>query len=138
MINNLWLNLPVKDVAKAREFFTAVGLTLNPQYGNGPDSASFLVGPQKTCVMLFSEAMFQSFTMTDLADARSASEMMISLGAESREEVDELAKKAAAAGGNVFAPPGEKGGWMYGCAFADLDGHRWNVLHMDMTKMPQG
>jgi predicted lactoylglutathione lyase len=138
MINNLWINLPVKDVAKARDFFTAVGLTLNPQYGNGPDSASFLVGPQKNCVMLFAEPTFRGFTQNDTADARRSTEVMISLGAESREEVDAIAKRAAAAGGDLFAPAGEKGGWMYGCAFADLDGHRWNVLYMDMSKLPQG
>ncbi|WP_256213145.1 hypothetical protein [Bacillus sp. OV322] len=28
-------------------------------------------------------------------------------------------------------------GWMYGCGFADSDGHRWNALYMDMSKMPQ-
>ena len=137
MINNLWLNLPVKDVDKAREFFVAVGLKLNSQYGNSRDSASFLIGPKETCVMLFSEATFKSFTQNETADAHRASEVLISIGAESREEVDELARKAKAAGGDLFAPPGEKGGWMYGCAFADLDGHRWNVLYMDMTKMPQ-
>jgi len=61
---------------------------------------------------------------------------LISIDAESREEVDEWAKKVTAAGGNVFAQPAENQGWMYGCAFADLDGHRWNVLYMDMSKMP--
>jgi len=138
MIDQLWLNLPVKDVAKAREFFVAVGLKLNPNYGNGPDSASFLVGPQNTCVMLFAEPTFRGFTQNETADARRATEVMISLGAQSREEVDELANKVKAAGGNLFAPPGEKDGWMYGCAFADLDGHRWNVLYMDMSKLPKG
>ena len=35
-----------------------------------------------------------------------------------------------------LASPAESQGWMYGCAFADPDGHRWNVLYMDMSKMP--
>ena len=26
-------------------------------------------------------------------------------------------------------------GWMYGCVFTDLDGHKWNILYMDMSKM---
>ena len=24
---------------------------------------------------------------------------------------------------------------MYGCGFCDLDGHRWNILYMDMSMM---
>ena len=28
-------------------------------------------------------------------------------------------------------------GWMYGSGFTDLDGHRWNLLHMDMSRLPK-
>lgn len=52
-------------------------------------------------------------------------------------EVDEIARKALDAGANLFANPGYKDGWMYGCGFADLDGHRWNILFMEMSKLPQ-
>lgn len=48
-----------------------------------------------------------------------------------------MATKAVKAGGKVFAEPGAKDGWMYGCGFSDLDGHRWNSLYMDMSKMPK-
>jgi len=138
MTKELWINLPVKDVNKAREFFTKLGFTLNPQYGNSDDSASFLVGTKKIVVMLFAEATFKSFTRHAIADTKQATEILLSIDAESREEVDELAKKAVKAGGAVFSEPAENQGWMFGCGFADLDGHRWNVLHMDMSKMPKG
>ncbi|MCE9608580.1 MAG: VOC family protein [Planctomycetia bacterium] len=138
MINQLWINLPVKDVAKAREFFVKIGFTLNPQYGNGPGSASLLVGTKSTCVMLFPEATFQSFVMNEVADPRRATEVLFSIGADSRAEVDEMAQKVAAAGGTVFAEPSAKGDWMYGCGFIDPDGHRWNMLYMDMSKIPKG
>jgi uncharacterized protein len=26
---------------------------------------------------------------------------------------------------------------MYGCGFSDPDGHRWNPLFMDMSKLPK-
>ena len=32
--------------------------------------------------------------------------------------------------------PVESQGWMYACGFEDLDGHRWVMLYMDMSKMP--
>ncbi|WP_186673870.1 VOC family protein [Sporosarcina sp. BP05] len=50
--------------------------------------------------------------------------MLISMGADPRDEVNEFALKAERAGGTVFSKPGEKDGWMYGCGFANPDGHR--------------
>ena len=66
---------------------------------------------------------------------KTSSEILISIDAENKGEVDALAKKVEEAGGTVFAPPAESQGWMYGCAFADLDGHRWNSLFMDFSKL---
>ena len=65
------------------------------------------------------------------------SEVLISFDAESREEVDETARKVFEAGGTVFSKLAEIQGWMYGFAFADLDGHRWNMVFMDFSKLPQ-
>ncbi|KAA0227500.1 extradiol dioxygenase [candidate division KSB1 bacterium] len=138
MTKELWINLPVKDVNKSREFFTKLGFTLNPHYGNSAESASFLVGTKNIVVMLFAESAFKGFTRNEIADTQKGTEVLLSIDAESRAEVDELAKKAAKAGGTVFGEPDEHQGWMYGCGFTDLDGHRWNVLHMDMSKMPKG
>ena len=85
--------------------------------------------------MLFTEAVFNTFTGNKTADAKQASEVLLSIDAESKAEVDEMAKKAESAGGTIFSKPAEHQGWMYGCGFADLDGHRWNMLYMDMSKM---
>ncbi|MFC4476702.1 VOC family protein [Flavobacterium chungangensis] len=95
-----------------------------------------VVGEGHFVVMLFEEMLFSSFSQNSITDTKLSSEVLISIDAESREEVDELAEKVKEAGGNVFAPPAESQGWMYGCGFADLDGHRWNVLFMDFSKLP--
>ena len=63
--------------------------------------------------------------------------MLISIDAETKEEVNEMATKVVNAGGNVFSKPSEIQGWMYGCAFADIDGHRWNILYMDINKLDE-
>ncbi len=86
--------------------------------------------------MLFEESMFKGFIRHEISDPVKGSEILISIDAANREEVDDLAKKAAVAGGEVFGKPSEIQGWMYGCGFTDLDGHRWNVLYMDPSKMP--
>ncbi len=137
MVKQIWLNLPVKDVAKSKEFFTKLGFSFNDNFGGGPDSACLLVGSGNFVVMLFSEQIFKSFTQHPITDTVQSSEVLISIDAESREEVDELAKKAEAAGGIIFGKPGEAQGWLYGCGFSDLDGHRWNVLFMDYSKLPK-
>ncbi len=49
--------------------------------------------------------------------------------------MDETARKVFDANGTIFSEPAEIEGWMYGFAFADLDGHRWNQVFMDMSKM---
>jgi predicted lactoylglutathione lyase len=135
MTKQIWLNLPVKDVAKAKDFFWKIGFSFNEQHDT-PSSTCMVVGEGHFVVMLFEEMLFSSFSQNGITDTKSSSEVLISIDAESREEVDELAKKAAEAGGIVFSPPAESQGWMYGCGFADLDGHRWNVLYMDFSKLP--
>ena len=137
MTKELWINLPVKDTNASKQFFANLGFSLNPRFDNNDNMAGIVIGTKNINVILVKEATFAGYTKNNLADTSQATEVLLSFDAESREEVDEMAKKAADAGANLFSPPGESQGWMYGCAFADLDGHRWNVLYMDMSKMPQ-
>lgn len=134
MTKQIWLNLPVKNVAKAKDFFWKIGFSFNEQHDT-PSSTCMVVGENHFVVMLFEEILFSGFSQNGITDTNSSSEVLISIDAESREEVDELAKKVQEAGGNVFAEPAESQGWMYGFGFADLDGHRWNVLFMDFAKL---
>lgn len=136
MTKQIWLNLPVKDAMRSKEFFSKIGFTFIEERTTS-DSACMLVGQTNFVVMLFSEGMFKSFINHPITDPKQSSEFLISLDAESREEVDELQQKVIDAGGTIFAQTAENQGWMYGMGFADLDGHRWNVLYMDFNKMPQ-
>lgn len=134
MTKQIWLNLPVKDVAKSKDFFWKIGFSFNEQHDT-PSSTCMVVGDSHFVVMLFEESLFTSFSQNKLTDTQSCSEVLISIDAESASEVDELAKKVEEAGGTIFSPPAESQGWMYGFGFADLDGHRWNVLFMDFSKL---
>ena len=136
MTKELWINLPVKDINVSKEFFSRLGFSFNPRFSNNNDTACITIGTKNINVMLFKEAVFNGFTKNKIADTSQATEVLFSIDAESRDEVDEMANKAASAGGTVFSQPAELQGWMYGCGFSDPDGHRWNVLFMDMTKAP--
>lgn len=137
MPSDVWINLPVKDVEKSRDFFLDLGFSINPQHQNGDQSASLILDEKGIILMLFPEATFSGFSGQRCADTGEGTEVLFSIGVKRREEVDEIVGKAVAAGGNVFSEPREVNGWMYGAGFVDLDGHRWNLLHMDMAKIPQ-
>ncbi len=129
---DMWINLPVKDLNKSKDFFNHIGFSAH----NSGDKVSLIIGSKKVVFMLFPESTFKAFTGNELADTKQSAEVLFSIGAESKEEVDELVEKVTEAGGAIYGKPSDQG-WMYGAGFADLDGHRWNVLYMDMSKMPK-
>jgi predicted lactoylglutathione lyase len=127
MNKQIFLNLPVADLAKSKTFFQALGYPLNPQFTG--EGAACVVISETISVMLSTHAKFREFTPKAVCDTTQAVEVLISLSCESREEVDTLVAKALAAGGSSYEKP-EDFGFMYMHSFVDLDGHGWNLLHM--------
>jgi hypothetical protein len=70
MVKQLWINLPVKDVKKSKEFFTKLGFKFNEKFGGGPNSACLLMGEKEFVVMLFDEPTFKSFTGKEMTDTQ--------------------------------------------------------------------
>jgi predicted lactoylglutathione lyase len=136
MTKELWINLPVENIDKSKEFYKGIGFTLNTSYNND-HSASFFVGSKKVVLMLFEYSAFKGFTNMPVTDTKQSTEVLFSIDAENKEEVDEMAAKAINAGGKSNHKPSEMNGWMYGCGFTDPDSHQWNVLYMDMNKAPK-
>lgn len=128
MAQSIFVNLPVKDLPAAREFFTALGYAINPTFSN--DDAACIVMNDSIYTMLLTEPFFKNFTAKPIADATATTETIVCLGVESRERVDELVDKALAAGGQA-GPFSVDEGFMYGRSFSDLDGHSWEVMWMD-------
>ena len=136
MTKELWMNLPVKNLKKSKEFFTKLGFSFDERYVNNDEGASLVIGDKNIVIMLFIESAFKKFTGNDIPDLNKGTEVLFSIDAQSKEEVDEMAQKVVKAGGFIYAEAEDNGSWMYGFGFADLDGHRWNILYMDMSKMP--
>jgi predicted lactoylglutathione lyase len=132
MSHEIWINLPVKDVVKSTEFYNEIGFQA---VNVGNERSKLAIG--QTTILLFPDAVFEKFTDSTVADTSHSAEVIFSIGAESREEVDAFIQKAESAGGHIFGKPSETDGWMYGAGFADPDGHRWNLLYMDESKMPK-
>ncbi|AWM85376.1 VOC family protein [Microvirga sp. 17 mud 1-3] len=126
----IFVNLPVADLERATAFYEAVGATKNAQFSD--HTASCMVLSETIHVMLLTHDKFRQFTPKAIADAKTTSEVLICLSAESREAVDATIDKAGASGGRMDPGPKQDYGFMYGRSFEDLDGHMWEVMWMDL------
>jgi uncharacterized protein len=133
MHKQIFVNLPVNDLPKSKAFFEALGLTINPQFTN--DQAACVVISESIYAMLLTKDFFKGFTAKPIADAKATTEALICLSCESRAEVDAVVAKAIAAGGTAPRAPQDHG-FMYGHGFEDLDGHIWELMHMDLSAAP--
>ncbi|MFD8641700.1 VOC family protein [Streptomyces zaomyceticus] len=126
----IFVNLPVKSVDASKAFFEKLGYSSNPQFGD--ENTACVVFSDTIFAMLLEEPKFKSFMAPgkELSDATRATEVLVTLSAESREKCDELADAALAAGGTPAKEPMDLG-FMYGRSFTDLDGHHWEVFWMD-------
>ena len=94
-----------------------------------------MIVSEEAFVMLLVRDRFKDFTKKQLCDTTTHTEGLFALSCASRAEVDELVKKALAAGG--AAPmPAQDHGFMYNWSFYDPDGHHWEVFYMDPKAIP--
>ncbi|MGA1837681.1 VOC family protein [Herbiconiux sp. 11R-BC] len=130
MADNIFVNLPVKDLDASKAFFEALGYTINPQFTD--ENASCVVLSDTIYVMLLTHPFYATFTSKQIADATTVSEVRNAIGLGSREAVDEILEKALAAGATE-PKAAQDYGFMYSRGFEDLDGHHWDFLWMDPT-----
>jgi len=135
MAQQIFVNLPVKQLQRSMDFFRQLGFDFNPQFTN-EQGACMVIG-ENIFAMLLTEAFFQTFTRKPVADATRTTEVLVCLSCESRDKVDQLVAKARAAGGTVPNEPQDHG-FMYGHGFEDLDGHVWELVHMAATDGGKG
>jgi predicted lactoylglutathione lyase len=60
---------------------------------------------------------------------------MLALSAEDRRSVDKMIETAGAHGGKPDINAKQDLGFMYGRSFEDPDGHIWEVVFVDMSRM---
>ena len=130
----LFVNIPVSDLERSIEFFEALGFTFNPQFTDAT-ATSMLVG-EDAYFMLLTKERFAGFANAPLGDPRQATSALFAISVGSRAEVDEMVRKAVAAGGS-YAVDAQDHGFMYGWSFKDPDGYHWEVFWMDPS-VPQG
>ena len=136
MAKLIFINLPVSDVARATAFYQAIGAVKNGQFCD--DTASCMVLSDTIHVMLMTHDKYRQFTTKKIADAKTTSQVLLCISADSRAEVDDVVGKAGSAGGVIDPSPVDEYDFMYGRSFEDLDGHLWGVNWMDFEAMARG
>lgn len=133
MAKMIFVNLPVKDVAKATAFYEAIGCVKNEQFSNEKGSA--LIYAEGIHFMLLAHDLYSTFTPKPIGDAHTNSAALYALSFDSKTEVDAIVTKAVAAGAREPHGP-EDQGFMYSRAFEDLDGNSFGPFWMDVSAMP--
>jgi predicted lactoylglutathione lyase len=131
----LFVNLAVKDLDATVAFFTALGFTFDERFTD--ETATCMLIGEDAYAMLLVESKFGEFAKKGIADADAATEAILAITADSREEVDDFVEKALASGGSPANDPYDMG-WMYGKSFNDPDGHQWEIFWMDPVAAEKG
>jgi predicted lactoylglutathione lyase len=124
----LFVNLPVGDVGAARAFYEALGFTFH-QLDSDEGSASMVVD-ESIVVRVLARDRFADLVTGEVGDPTAGTTVLLSLTADSREEVDDLVARALGAGGRPWlaardTPSGHSG------SFTDPDGHVWEIRWID-------
>ena len=127
MATQIFVNLPVIDLTRSMAFFSALGFGFDAKFTD--QTAACMIVSETIYVMLLTEEKFRGFTPKEICDARRYTEVLICLSCKSREQLDDLVRKAIAEGGTTYNEPKEYG-FMYGHGFQDLDSHIWELVCM--------
>ena len=129
MIQSLYLNLPVKDVAATRKFWSNLGFTFNEHFSD-EKALCLMLQENLMYVMFVHTDYFKTFTNRPIYNG-STTQQLCALQVESKAKVDELVKQAIELGATTYRDPIDHG-WMYQSSFADLDGHQWEFMFADL------
>ncbi|MCM5663642.1 VOC family protein [Galbibacter mesophilus] len=136
MKKQLYVNLPIENLKRSKEFFTALGFTFNEQFSD--ETSTAMIVDEGIVFMLLEKERFQSFVPhKKVAELEKSCAAINAIQLESKEEVDKIMQKAISAGGNEYREAQDHG-FMFGRAFEDLDGNLWEFFWMDVSQMPEG
>ena len=123
----IWANLGVEDLERTTKFYTELGFRSN---GASKELTSFFVGEDDFVIHFFLKDILRSNVKVELANLKNGNEVIFTLSAESKEEVDNWEKEVKKAGGRIVSNAEEFGKGYYGFVFSDPDGHTFNVFYM--------
>jgi Predicted lactoylglutathione lyase len=103
------------------DFFGKLGFTFNSQFTD--EAAACMIISEDIYVMLLTENKFKTFTPKRICDATKCTEVLVCLSSGSKNEVNEMVRKAVAAGGTTYLHVRSR--------IPGSDGHIWEVVFME-------
>ncbi|WP_100077231.1 VOC family protein [Chryseobacterium camelliae] len=127
-INQIYVNLAVKNVQETKEFWTKLGFAADEQLSN-EKGICIAMKPGQISVMFLQEDFFRTFSEKPLPVAGTV-QILLALSLGSREEVDRLVNMAVENGATQHEEPQDYDG-MYQNSFWDINGYGWNIISVD-------
>jgi uncharacterized protein len=115
--------LGVRDLARARAFYEALGWTTRA----APDDDVVFFRSGGMVLALWDRARLAEDSGVE--DGGGWGGVTLAHNVRSQEEVDAVVEEARAAGANIVREPAETFWGGYSAAFTDPDGHPWEIAH---------
>ena len=127
MKTKIWANFSVTDLDRTTNFYKQLGFKHN---GASDQLTSFFFGEEKFIIHFFLKDVLEPAMKGPIINTKTGNEIIFTLSADSKKEVDTWEKDVRQAGGTIVSKPEEFGEGYYGFVFADPDGHKFNIFHM--------
>ena len=132
----MFVNLPVTDLERAKAFYEALGFTINPLFTDH-NAACVVVEQDHSYFMILVREFFQTFTTLPLGDPAVNPSVATAIFVDSRADVDKAIAAGIAAGGAEPHPASDYG-FMYQRTLTDPDGNILEFGWMDPVAAAQG
>lgn len=124
---SIWANFSVQDLDRTTKFYKQLGFKHN---GASNELTSFFFGNENFVIHFFLKDILEPAVNGKIIDTKAGNEIIFTLSADTKEEVNSWEKEVRQAGGTIVSKPEEFGQGYYGFVFADPDGHKFNVFYM--------
>ncbi|MGB8356096.1 MAG: VOC family protein [Chthoniobacteraceae bacterium] len=129
MLHTLEFGRSEEELELTTKFYTELGFKANSSNSShARELTSISFGENDFVINFFLKDILQKNTHSKITDLKNGNELIISLSAESKEEVNEWVDIVKKAGGKITVEPYEIGPG-YTFVFSDPDGHKFNILY---------
>jgi predicted lactoylglutathione lyase len=126
----IWANLAVADLERTQKFYTELGFRPNNPHTSNELVIFFMAGNEFIIHFFLKNVIENNLKSMKFGDPQHSNEIIFTLSAESKNQVDNWAEEVRNAGGTIVSEPESFGENYYGFVFADPDGHKFNVFFM--------
>lgn len=134
-VMHIFINLPVTDVERSKEFFTAIDWGINENFTD--ENAACVVIEDDKYLMVLRRDFYGTFLDgKQVGDPATTSLALVSFDLPSKEDVDAFIARAEEAGATVGRTLDL--GFMYQRQFDDPDGNHFEPFWMDPVAAQQG